>query len=84
MCAVMSFKANEENKDGSQMIVPAENRMCPTGFEEREVGSFRNLIWLYMPYMLAGRGSLVRQWTGSSRHQTHQIGTPEFSHLSMV
>lgn len=34
--------------------------MRPCGLEDREVGSFRNLTWLYTPYMLAGEDSLVR------------------------
>lgn len=35
------------------MTVPMERRMCSPSREEREVGSFRNMSWLYMPYMLA-------------------------------
>ena len=43
------------------MIILVGNRMCSLGLEEREVGSFRNLTWLYIPFMLAGRGSTVKQ-----------------------
>lgn len=31
-----------------------ENRICPLGLEEREVGSFRNLTWLCLSSMMAG------------------------------
>ncbi|CAD7682046.1 unnamed protein product [Nyctereutes procyonoides] len=31
------------DKDSSQIIILVENRMCPPGLEEREIGSFRNL-----------------------------------------
>lgn len=49
------LKANGEDKNGGQVIVPAENRTCPPGLEEREGDSFRNSAWLYIPYMLLGR-----------------------------
>ena len=43
------------------MIESVGNRALPTiGFEEREPGSFRNLTWLYIPYMLARGGSTAR------------------------
>lgn len=42
------------------MIILVGNRMCPLGLEEREAGIFWNLTWLYLPYMLAGRGGSVR------------------------
>lgn len=34
-----ALQANRKNKDGSQMIIPVENRMCSPGLEEREVGN---------------------------------------------
>lgn len=34
--------------------------MCPPGSEEMEFGSFRELTWLFIPYMLAGGDSTVR------------------------
>lgn len=55
------LQTNGANKDGSEMAVPVENRMCPSGFKEREVGSVRNLTCLYMPYVMAGGSSTVRQ-----------------------
>ena len=54
------IKANGENKDSGQMIVPVENRMCPSGLEEREVGSFRNLTWLCILHMLVREGSMIK------------------------
>ena len=54
------LQANGRNRDGSQMIIPMGNGTCSPGLEVRKVGSFRNLSWLYILYMLAGRGSIVR------------------------
>ena len=48
------------DKDGSQMIILVEYRMCLPGLRETEVGSFRNLTWVYIPSMLGGRNSIVR------------------------
>lgn len=42
------------------MFVLAENKMHLVGLKEREVGSFRNLTWFYIPYMQAREGSTVR------------------------
>ena len=42
------------------MIIPVENRMYSPDLEEREVGSFGNLIWLCVPHMLARAGRAVR------------------------
>ena len=42
------------------MILLVKNRMCYSGFEERRVGSFRNLTWWCTPEMLARGGSTVR------------------------
>lgn len=66
------------------MIVPAENRKCPPGREEREIGVFRNLSWLYVPHVLPGRQhclSGMRRCTGSSTCLTR---TPTCSPVSMV
>lgn len=38
LCAQKS-SANGGDKDSDQMILPVENRMCPFGLEEREVGN---------------------------------------------
>lgn len=54
-------KAKAGGEDSSQTIVPMESRTCPAGLEKREAGSFRNLTGLYIPCMLARRGSTVRQ-----------------------
>ena len=43
-----------------QMAIPAENRACSSGLEQREVGSLRNLSWLCIPYVLSWGGSTVR------------------------
>lgn len=47
------------------MIAPVENRIYPPGLEEREVGSFRNLTLLFIPYSLAGGSNTIRmgRWT---------------------
>ena len=37
-----------------------ENRIFPPGLKEREVGSFRNLTCMFIPYMLTEGGSAVR------------------------
>ena len=52
--------ANEGNKESNQVILSVKNRTYPPSLEKREVGSFRNLIQLYIPYMLAKEGSTVR------------------------
>ena len=36
------------------MTILVEKKPCSPGFEERDVGSFRNLTGLYILYMLAG------------------------------
>ena len=59
MCCTV-LQPNGGNKDGGQMMLLEENRMYPPGLEEREVGSFRNLTGLCIPYMLAMGGSTVR------------------------
>lgn len=54
------LQAKGGDKDGGQMIVPVKNRMCPHSLEEREFGSFKNLTWLSIPYMLAREGINVQ------------------------
>ena len=60
------------------MIIPVENKMCSPGLEEREVGSFRNLTQLYIPYMLAKGSSTVRheeiQWWWEILDQNPSLG----------
>lgn len=55
------FSRPKEGTKCLQMIVPVENRMCPSGLdlEGREIGSFRNLSWLYITYLFDGGGSMV-------------------------
>lgn len=38
MCYIL-LQANGGNKHGGQMTVQVENRMCHSGFEEREVAA---------------------------------------------
>ena len=54
------LQSNGGDKDSGQMIIPVENRTCPSGLEEREDGSFRNLTWLCILYVLAREGNTVR------------------------
>lgn len=46
------------NKGGNQMMVPVQNRACPSGLEDKEISSFRNLTWLYIPYVLVEKAGL--------------------------
>lgn len=50
-----------EGTKAVRMITPVENTVCLSDLEGRGVGSFRNLTWLYVPYMLAGGGSTARR-----------------------
>ena len=54
------LQANGGNRERSQMIVPMGNRTYSSGLEETEVGSFKNLTWLCIPYVLAVKGSTIR------------------------
>ena len=60
------------------MILSVENRTYPPDLEEREVGSFRNLTQLYIPYMFAKGGSSVRheeiQWWWEILDQNPSLG----------
>lgn len=63
-----------------------KTRMCPHPtpcLEKREVGSFRNRTWLYIPCLFAREAILsgMRRWTGARLCQTR---IPTFSPLSMV
>lgn len=40
------LQANGGDKDGGQMVVPVENRMCPSGVDHREFGSFCYSGWI--------------------------------------
>ena len=57
------LQANGEKKDSSQMIIPVENRTCPSGLE---VGSFRNLPRPNTHTCCPGEAALsaTRWWTG--------------------
>lgn len=64
------------------MTAPVENKMCPRGLEEQEIGSFRNLPWSCVPYTMTRRG-------GTAMHEEADWGwgiykTPAFSPLSVV
>lgn len=52
----------------------AGNRASPPGLKE-EVGSFRSLIWLYIPHTWAGGGST----TGKRRRMGWDVGTGALS-----
>lgn len=60
------LQANWGNRDGSQMIIPVGNRTCSPDLEARKVGSFRDLTWWHVLYLLAihGEGALsdIRSW----------------------
>lgn len=49
----MFFRPMDEIKMAAKLIILVENRTCPPGLEEREIGSFKNLSWFCIPSMLA-------------------------------
>ena len=73
-----SLKAMEE-KDGGQMIIGMENRMCAHGLEQRESSSFRNSAWLCMSYVLSRKAAQpgMRRWARGGQNRTCAHGLEE-------
>lgn len=54
MCVIMSPRPIEGKRQRPNDCTGGKKK-CPPGLEKREVGGFRNLTWLYTPYILPGR-----------------------------
>lgn len=48
------------NKDSGKMVRSVEKPNISPDFAEMEVSTFRNLTWLYIPYILDRGSSIVR------------------------
>lgn len=61
-----------------------ENRTCAFGLEEREVGSLRDVIWLFVPYMLAGERCEEMDWGRDMPDQDPHIVAADDSAYSIA